>query len=518
MTEKRARRANDADAPASPGQRGLLVPVHEWTPQRDAKGKCIVKTTWVEREKWTPELLAKPLDFNQRGMSSWWDSIRDKYKLAVVNASRQIGKSFWACTLVVMAALLNPGWQIKYGAKTQKHARGFILPHFRYLRSLLPEDVRDSMRWSAEDQNYTFDNGSTITIAGCDKQYAEALTGQHAHLFIIDEGGAIRDLDFIVNDIALPQTLNTGGKLVIFSTPARTPGHSFKKYCDDTKAHGTLLERQIFDNPRLSDATIREYCELAGGVDSTQWKREYLVQHVTEASAAVCPEATPLRMQRITITETNLVSTRSPSIDSYIVVVPQWNPNFTGALWAHWDFARNRLVVEDELLVPKLDTEELALAMREKTEALWGAEHRVFRVVAPNVEDDLICEMSDNGWSFTGTSMKDFDTSNQKLRHSIKHRSGKPALWIHERCGDLRRQLENAVWSDKKRREIEASRMDGSYPLLLAAVVLREDMQERHDAMALDRRWRRYGLPHAHLPVRAASKVGMAMKRMFRLR
>ncbi len=28
--------------------------------------------------------------------------------------------------------------------------------------------------------------------------------GQHAHVFVVDEGGAIADLDFIVREIALP--------------------------------------------------------------------------------------------------------------------------------------------------------------------------------------------------------------------------------------------------------------------------------------------------------------------------
>lgn len=478
MTEKRARSRGDATAPAEQ----LVVPVSEWK----------------------PELLTKQLDPNQRNMTSWWESIRGKYKLAVVNASRQIGKSFWACVMVMMLALQNPGWQIKYGAKTQKHARGFILPHFREIKRFIPVELQP--KWVAEDSHYRFDNGSTITIAGCDRRYAELLTGQHAHVFIVDEGGAIKDLDFIVREIALPQLLNTNGKLVIFSTPARSPGHSFKKFCDEAKEKGTYIERQIFDNPRISDAAIREMCELAGGADSTTWKREYLVQHITEASAAVLPEATPLRLQRVKLTETVMRATKSPAVDSYIVVVPEWNPSMTGVLWAHFDFTKNRIVVEDELLMRSLDSMELATALRETTARLWGENEKVFRVISPNVEDDLVCEMADLGWHFTGTGMKDFDTSNQRLRHSLTHRRG-PQLWIHERCGDLRRELEQAVWSDRKKREIQATKDDGNYPLLKAAVVLREDIVLSHDPMRghrLKSRW------HERKPL---SKTGMAFAR-----
>lgn len=491
MSEKRARSRAEADVPAG------SMSFNDW------KGEQLV----VPVADWKPELLTQALDPNQRGMSSWWESIRDKYSLAVVNASRQIGKSFWACVLVTLLALVNPGWQIKYGAKTQKHARAFIMPHFRVIKKMIPPHLQP--KWVAEDQNYVFDNGSTITIAGCDKRYAEALTGQHAHVFVIDEGGAIQDLEFIVREIALPQTLNTNGKLVIFSTPARTPGHAFKMFCDEAKENGTYIERQIFDNPRIGDAKIREMCKLAGGADSTTWQREYLVRHITEASAAVIPEATPLRLSRITMTETVLKATRSRFVDTFIIVVPEWNPHFTGVLWAHFDFPRQRIVIEDELLLRKLDSLDLAQALRERSEALWGDE-KVHRVIAPTVDDDLIREMADLGWAFAGTGVKDFDMSNQRLRHSVTHRRG-PSLWIHERCGDTRRQLEQGVWSDRKKREIESSKLDGNYPLLKAAVCLREDVNEKHDAMAGLYRSR---FRPAH---REYTKTGKVMRKLFGL-
>lgn len=456
----------------------------------------------VELADWKPELLKKRLDSNQVGMTDWWEKTKDLYSLSVVNASRQIGKSFWAVCLALICAFTNPGWQIKYGAKTQKHARGFIMPHFR---SLLRDVPRERWpEWREEDSQFIFDNGSTITVAGCDRQYAEALTGQHAHLFIIDEGGAIRDLKFVVQEIALPQTLNTNGRLAIFSTPARSPGHAFKSFCDEAKENGTYLERTIFDNPRISNETIRKFCKLAGGPNSTTWAREYLVQHVTEESAAVVPEANASRMKLITITEERLKATRSALVDPYIVVVPEWNPNFTGVLWGHWDFGQQRIVIEDDLLMRKLDTAELVNEMTLRAISLWGAQ-KVFRTVAWDADDDLICDVSEQGWSFTGTSVKDFDTSNQRLRHSIKHRRG-PPLYIHERCGDLRRQLENAVWSDKLKRTVERSEMDGFYPLLKAAVCLREDVEQGHDpAPRVPGRFRQ--------PRRESSTTALALKR-----
>lgn len=479
---RRARPREDA-APAHAGQ--LVIPV----------------------ENWKPEMLLKRLDSNQQGMSSWWRSVQTKYRLAVVNASRQIGKSFWACVLMTMFAYENPGAQIKYGAKTQKHVRKVIRPHLRSIFRDIPKELQPT--WVAEDGEYVFKNGSTITVAGCDREYAETLVGQHAHLFIIDEGGSIRDLAYVVRDIAMPQTLNTKGRLIIFSTPARSPGHHFKMFCEEAKKHGTYIERDIFHNPRISNQEIRDACELAGGPNSTTWQREYLVRHVTEESAAVLPDATSARLRRISITDANLRATRSAFVDSYVVLAPAWNPNFTGVLWAHFDARKNRLVVEDELMMRTLDTQDLVLELGDRITKLWGEHEQVYRMVAANAEDELLGEMAEWNFHFSDSGVKDFDTSNQKLRHSITHRRGVP-LYIHERCDDLRRQLENAVWSGtrKNRKEIERSELDGFYPLLHAAVALRESVNVTHDPhpVSLGSRFR---APH-----REPSKAGMALKRI----
>jgi hypothetical protein len=428
--------------------------------------------------EWKPRSLEKRYDENQRFMSRWLDTVKNRYRLVTVNASRQIGKSFWLCIMMTIFGFENPGAQIKYGAKTQKHVRKIIRPHLRAIFSDIPKELRPE--WSQEDGEYVFKNDSTITVAGCDREHAEALVGQHAHLFIIDEGGAIKDLAYVVRDIALPQTLNTGGKLIIASTPARTGGHAFKTFCDEAAEHGTYIERDIFENPRISDATIREYCELAGGPQSSSWQREYLVKHITDESTAVVPEATRARLKQVTLSEEQLKVTRSQWVDHYIAVVPMWNPNFTGVLWGHFDFLKNRMVVEDNFILRKMDSLELTSLLHVRAEELWGPEFETFKCVGP-IDDPLIVELSSLGWQFVPTiSLETIDTSIQKVRHSLTHRRGVP-LYLHERCEDLARQLENASW-DSTRKKFMRSELDGFFPLLTALVCWRHDLNEKHDA------------------------------------
>lgn len=427
-------------------------------------------------EEWVRGKLEKRLDPNQLGMSRWWTQVQHKYRIAVVNASRQIGKSFWALNHALAYAMTNPGAQVKYGATTAKQARTIIRPHFNVLLSDCPDKLKP--KWVAEDSLYYFPhNNATISILACDEGYAESSAGQHAHLFIIDEGGQVDNLEFIVRDIALPMTLNTKGRVIIFSTPARSKGHSFKSFCDEAMARGTYLKRVIYDNPRLSKEEIQELCDAAGGKDSTTWRREYLVEHVTDEDTAVVPEATSERLLGITLTDDVIKSTRSSFIDRYVVVKPGWNPNVTGALFAHFDFGKQRMVIEDELVLPKMDSLVLAEQLSLKCGALWG-EMKPFRLLGP-VDDKLIVEMNEQKWSFSSMPEQTADVDIGRLRHSITHRRG-TKLYIHERCDITRRQLENAVW-DKSRKRFEHSKVDGRYELTSAAIYFRRELNERHN-------------------------------------
>lgn len=435
---------------------------------------------------WKPRSLLELLDSNQQEMSTWLEAARSRYRLLVVNASRQLGKSFWLCVYMIIYAFEHPGAQIKYGAKSQKHVRKIITPHLRAIFRSIPMSMRPT--WHPDDGEWVFENEATITVAGCDKDYAESLVGQHAHVFIIDEGGAVVDLAYVVRDIALPQTLNTGGRLIIASTPARAGGHAFKTFCEEAKAHGTYLERDIFHNPRITDSAIREMCDLAGGATSTTWKREYLVEHVTDESTAVIPEATSERMAALTVTQQQLELTRSTWVDRYIAVMPIWNPNFTGIVWAHFDFVRKRMVVEDALIIRKMDTQLLTQALQSRSEALWGTDFETYRCILGSSEGGWLTELHELGWNFVPSKVEKIDQQPgsdaarlelQKLRHSLTHRRGLP-IYIHERCEDLKRQLENATW-DKTRKKFLRGELDGYYPLVTALTCLRADVNERHD-------------------------------------
>lgn len=425
-------------------------------------------------EAWKRGLLAPMLlDENQLTMSAWLHRAMENNRLLVVNKSRQLGGSFWALVEVCAMALTNPGWQIKYAAQTQKQVRKILRPHLRDIFKTCPEAIRP--RYHSQDGEYRFPNGASITLAGCDRENAETLRGQHAHFAVVDEGGAIADLEYVVRDILMPQTLNTGGRVLVISSPAKRPGHPFKAFCDEAEANGALLERTIHDNPRLTERDKDELCRAAGGPDSTTWKREYLAQHVTDEESAVLPEATKdvLRGSTLELQHENDTSYRPVAFDTYLVVDPGWSPDFTGIIWAIWDFPKARWIVEDEFVMRRMKTDTLATVLRERTDALWGRGHTPYLCVA-DVDHRLIADLAGYGWNFTPTKKDNLDEAINLLRQSIAGQ--KYPVWTHPRCVATRRQFENATWN-KARTRFERTPLDGHFDLVAAAIYLRRNLQ-----------------------------------------
>lgn len=430
-------------------------------------------------EAWTRGQLSWKYDTNQDGMAAIFHEAKKKTRIIVANCSRQIGKSVFALVLCLEFAFQHPGAQIKYAAQTAKQVRKILRPHMRLLLEDCPEELRPKLH--SQDGEYRFHNGSVITIAGVDRDNVETLRGQHAHFSVVDEGGAMDDLGYVVRDILLPQTLNTNGHILIISTPAPTAGHEFKQFCDEAEANGALIERTIYDNPRLSDETIAEYMREAGGEDSTTWMREYLVQHVTDAASAVVPEATKSRLKLTTLVLSGELdfSYRPSHFDSYIVMDPGWNPDFTGITWSIWDFPQARWIIEDEFIMRRLDTATLAGVLREKTNALWGAGHQPHLCVS-DLDGRLTADLGKLGWGFIPTQKDNLDQAINQLRLSVSGQN--VPLFTHPRCTGVRRQLENATWN-KTRTKMNRTALDGHFDLVSTLIYGRRNLQTWRNPM-----------------------------------
>jgi hypothetical protein len=337
----------------------------------------------------------------------------------------------------------------------------------------------------------------------------------------VDEAGFIDDLKYVLDDILSPQTLNTGGRIIIASTPAKTPGHPYKEVCDAARAEGRLSHRDIYANPRTTERTILRYKRKAHGGrlpaegedESTTWRREYLALHVTDEESAVVPEFGKFKLKIIREVD------RPELFDAYAGMDVGWSPDYTGVLWGFWWFEEATLVIEHELLMRKMNTALLAEEVKRiedefyrgkgRCEENWNEPQPYLRV--SDTDKRLISDLAiDHRLLFAPTAKDDKDAAINNLRQMVQGTKGK--LLIHPRCTRLIAQLENAVWN-KARTEYEHSARDGHYDLVDALVYLARNIVRQKNPIPPNRARRRDNTFEFQRQRRSMSGTAKALRR-----
>lgn len=292
-------------------------------------------------------------------------SLKNKSSLKyVINSSRRLGKSYLMCLIAAEYAMTDGRYPVLFAAPTQKALRNIIKPLFRQIFATCPDEMRPKMHIA--DSGYRFPSGGEIHIAGVNAGHEDDLRGTAAGLCLIDEAGMVTDLDYLVNDIMMPQLLTTGGNLVMASTPPRTPIHSFVDFANRADAIGNYSKYTIYDSGYKPEL-IEQFCDEAGGKESTTWRREYLCDFVVDENFAIVPEYCECTYNA------------DDKFKHYryfhkYVAMDIGGRDKTAILFAYYDFDNAQLVVEDEVIFSGRDTttKMIADAVISKEKELWG--------------------------------------------------------------------------------------------------------------------------------------------------
>lgn len=369
-------------------------------------------------------------------------------RVFVLCCSRRWGKSMLCCLLALECALGTAGAQVRYAAPTGKMARRIVVPHMRKLLAQCPVALRP--RFSAQDLTWTFPNGSEIVLAGCDNGNAENLRGTSMDLGIVDEGGFIDDLDYVVTSILLPQTMTTGGRIFIASSPARTPTHAFTAICLRAEAEGRYAHRTIYDAPHITAGLIAEFMAECGGEDTTDWLREYMAQTVVDESIAVLPEFTP-RAKSI------VQEHPAPPFRHCLVAIDGGFEDLSFALFGYHDFLTDQLIVEDERVWHRQNSATVSKDILAAERALWATKEPVLRVFDADatVRNDMVTLHKLN----CRLPRKD-DKSAQVNALRVALAQGR--ILVHPRCKALIAHCKGAIWN-KSRTSFERADGFGHY-------------------------------------------------------
>ncbi len=334
--------------------------------------------------------------------------------------------------------LTNPKYPVRYAAPTQAALKNIIRPIMRRILSDCPQHLKP--RWYTQDKMYVFPNGAEFHISGCNNGHAENLRGTDAGIAIVDEAGFVDDLAYVVDDILMPQLLTTGGRLILSSTPPRSPAHEFTDFAQNAMSEGNYSEYNIH-KAGYPKELVAEFCKEAGGENSTTWKREYLCQFVVDETYAVVPEWR----------------------DAYVLDYPKdelfqfyhlyeamdvGGRDKHAVLFWYYDFRHSKTVIEDEWVIdgPTMTTELIAQTVKAKEAERWNG-RPVYRRIADNNNVILLNDLGSlHDLHFSATSKDDLQAMVNELRLHVS--SGR--LIVHPRCKQTIGCLKNAVWTEKR--------------------------------------------------------------------
>lgn len=372
--------------------------------------------------------------------------INCKEKIVVWNCSRRLGKSYTLCTIALETCLKKPNALVKYCCAKQKDAKNIIRPLIREIIISCPPELKPE--YKTQDGAWVFPNGSRIELTGLDGGRAESVRGGSCDLAIIDEAGLVGDLPYIITSIILPTTATTKGKIILASTPPKSPIHPFiTRYLNKARIEGNLVTKTIYDNPNIDKEEFDKLVEESGGVDSIDFRREYCCEIIKDDNYAIIPEFNAELKKRI-VKEWE----RAPFYDSY-VSMDVGMKDLTVVLFAWFDFANSKLIIEDEFIIngQKLNTNSLAEGIKKKeaenyTEALTGEQ----RIPYLRVSDNNLIVIRDlydlHGLRFLPTRKDDADAALNKVRILLQNED----IIINPRCKTLITHLEAGIWNKNK--------------------------------------------------------------------
>lgn len=390
----------------------------------------------------------------ERGVLTWklhpiqqeiYDTINNsEEQLIVITCSRRIGKTYLMCEMATEICIKKPGAIVKFIAPEQKQIKKIIKPLMQEITADCPNHLRPE--YKTNDNLYLFPNGSEIQLAGTDNGNHESLRGGRADLCIVDEAGFCDDLQYVINSVLLPTTLTTKGKVILVSTPSKSTDHQFiTEYVKPYEFHEKLIKKTIYDNPLITlediQRIIRAYPE---GEKSTEFRREYLCEIVTESDSAVIPEFTE-ELQKDIVKEWQ----KPPFYDAYTSMDIGFK-DLTVVLFSYFDFKNNKVIIEDELVIngPTMTTEKLAELILEKERQLWknsitNEAQKVYRRICDN-NLILINDLSRlHKLDFEATKKDNADAALNNLRMYLAQRK----VLINPRCKTTIKHLKGATWN-----------------------------------------------------------------------
>jgi hypothetical protein len=439
----------------------------------------------LTRERWERGRLSYKFHDGQRKIEAAFAA--KKTQLFVGELSRQFGKTFWLVTKALEKAFQKKNAKAKIGTAFQTDLLEFILPTFDVVMEDCPDDLRPV--WKSQQAKFIVPSTkSEIKLIGLDRK-PNGMRGNLLDFIGLDEAGFMSRLDYLYKSVIIPATTHRPDcDIVVLSTPPDTPAHEFLDYVQKAEMEGGYLKLTIRDNPMVDEATIKRLILESGGEHSTTWRREYLVEHVTDANLAIISDWKDEYVQAIPRDEYYGFYHKYVQMDLGV-------SDHTAAVFSYYDFLKGQFIIEDEFVIsgPQMNTNILQAHLKHRELKNWGENYKVTVQDNEKISD---CEIDAVNEAWKQNTPKVFvrlsDNNNPLLLqdlsllhgiHFIPTDKGRLSemvnavkimvrageIIVHPDCLQTKGCLKYGVW-DKNRQKFAHSKVYGHFDALAAVI------------------------------------------------
>jgi hypothetical protein len=252
-----------------------------------------------------------------------------------------------------------------------------------------------------------------------------------------------------------------GARIIMISTPPKTPDHDFKDFVVKAQAEDAYVELDIYKNPMVTPEMVEEYRKEC--LTETDFQREYLCKFVTDQTLSIVPEMRGYKFNRAAKDEFYPLYHKYNAMD---LGVRDLNVN----LYGYYDFKRAKLVIERESIMngPEMTTPILAAEIKKNEVELWGESPKVYKRVADNNNPLLLLDLGNiHGLYYHSTDKDQLHAMVNEMR--VWFASGR--IEIDESCKILIGSLMYGIWNEK-RSEFARSKVLGHYDAVAALMYL----------------------------------------------
>jgi hypothetical protein len=192
--------------------------------------------------------------------------------------------------------------------------------------------------------------------------------------------------------------------------------------------------------------------------------------------------------------------------------------DFTGILFAYYDFVNNKIVIEDEALMngKEVTTKNIADTCRTMESKYWVDQLTGYSKPAYlRVSDDDLITINDlyrlHSMQFMPTKKDDKETAVNEVRMKLQSNQ----IIINPRCKNLIYQIKTATWA-KSRKTFERTEQGGHYDLVDALIYLVRNIQYYKNPYPKDSDSPAFGMHHK--TVKTFSDTAESIKSIFSIK